>query len=387
METRIAQMQEKLNQNNISAAVLRLPENIVLFSQYWPRNGFSFVFIPAEGEPCIIAPFGDQHDPYEGTIKDVRAFGWVRIADGNPYDSISNHLRELCGKNKIPGNAKVAVEMDFEQVAPPLCSGEVLLPSSSTYEVIKSAFKTDTLVPVNKMIEEIRVIKTQLDIEKLQLCNEIARKGVRYFNLFGESAETDVREIDIATRVESYIAQEALKNKHVKYCRVWAQISSGPNTANAWFAGMISSNRKIEAGDLVMLEMATVIDGYWSDLTETIVLGKPAGRQSEMLDSVKKAQELAIMGVHENAAASDIDSIARKYLDEQGLGQYFVHKTGHGVGFAYHESTPILGPGSPDILRSGMVHSVEPGVYISDIGGVRFEVNVLVGTDKGVLLG
>jgi len=385
MEVRVQQMQEKLTQQNISAAVLRLPENVVLFSQYWPRNGFSFVFIPAEGDAWIIAPEGDKQEPYQGTIKNVRIFPWIRIKDGNPYETLSTYLQELAQQYGIKEKAKIAVDNGADSIAPTLCAGEVLLPGPTTMNMLKKAFNTEELIPINAAINEIRAIKTEADIEKLQITNEIGIQGLDHFSKLTEKPR--LREIDIAAEVEAYIAKQASGYKGATYGRAWVQISSGTRTADAWFVGMISSSRKIQEGEFVMLEMGVVVDGYWADLTRTTVVGEPNEQQQKMFDVVKRAQAAGIQTVRDGVMVGEVDAAGRKIIEAEGLGEYFIHITGHGLGFAYHEPLPILAPGSDQVLKAGMVHSVEPGVYIPDVGGVRQEANVLVTETGSRILG
>ena len=87
MNTRIIELQKYMVKNAMEACLLKLPENVVLFSHYWPRNGFSFIFLTSKGSPCLIAPEGGYDDPINGVISDVRRFGWVKVSDGNPYDN------------------------------------------------------------------------------------------------------------------------------------------------------------------------------------------------------------------------------------------------------------------------------------------------------------
>ena len=135
-----------------------------------------------------------------------------------------------------------------------------------------------------------------------------------------------------------------------------------------------------------MVEMAVVVDGYWSDLTYMAVAGEPSDRQREVHNQVLEAQQAAARAVKAGVPASAPDQAARKILEDAGLGPYFVHNTGHGVGFRYHEFIPFLTPGVESPLEAGMVTSVEPGVYIPGFGGIRIEDNVVVGEDGPIFL-
>jgi len=136
----------------------------------------------------------------------------------------------------------------------------------------------------------------------------------------------------------------------------------------------------------VMVELATVVDGYWSDLTYVSVAGEPNDRQREVHNRVLEAQQAAAERMRPGVPFSEPDSAARRVLEKAGLGEYFVHITGHGVGLRYHEFIPFLMPGATGILETGMVSSVEPGVYIQDFGGIRIEDNVAVGADGPIFL-
>jgi Xaa-Pro aminopeptidase len=116
------------------------------------------------------------------------------------------------------------------------------------------------------------------------------------------------------------------------------------------------------------------------------VVGQPTDRQREVHNQVLEAQQAAAKAVRDSALASAPDQAARNVLEEAGLGDYFVHGTGHGLGYRYHEFIPFLMPGAANTLQAGMVVTVEPGVYIPDFGGIRIEDNVVVGRDGPVFL-
>jgi len=128
------------------------------------------------------------------------------------------------------------------------------------------------------------------------------------------------------------------------------------------------------------------VDGYFSDLTYMAVVGKPSERQKEVYNQLLKAQQAAAQAIRVGASFADPDTAARKTLEDAGLGQYFVHITGHGVGHRLSRVHPFLMPGIQGVLREGMVTSVEPGVYIEGFGGIRIEDNVAVGKDGPIFL-
>lgn len=384
---RVNQLQEKMDEKGIAATVLKLPENLVLFSLYWPRNGFSFLFVPAEGNSCIIAPYGEQDDPDEGIISEVKRFGWVKIEDGDPYVAISSILGDLKQKNRIPDGSIIGTDLDADVMAPNQCCGELMPPGANTKKMLRKVFRTEGLIEVTGIINEMRRVKTKEEVRKIELANELGWIGI---NKFVELAsEPGIREIDIAAGVESCVLRTASGYKNrVKFGRAFTQITSGPErTEAAWFAGMVTTDRIIRNGDFVMIEMGLVADGFWCDLTKTVVCGIASNKQKEMMFVIERSLAVALASIKEGITSGEIDQAARESIKKDGYGKYFVHILGHGVGIAYHDGEPYLMPGAQLVLKAGMIHSCEPGIYIPGIGGVRQEVNVLVMKNRGQVLG
>jgi Xaa-Pro aminopeptidase len=125
-----------------------------------------------------------------------------------------------------------------------------------------------------------------------------------------------------------------------------------------------------------------VADGFWADRTRARTAGEPTSAQREARDLVARAQAAAIAAVRPGVTGAEVDEAARRPIREAGRDRQFMHITGHGLGYRYHEYSPMLAPRSPDVLRAGMIHSVEPGVYDRSFGGIRIEDDVLV-TDAG----
>jgi Xaa-Pro aminopeptidase len=131
---------------------------------------------------------------------------------------------------------------------------------------------------------------------------------------------------------------------------------------------------------VVKMDFGCVVDGYHSDMTRTVAFGEPEARLREIHDLVLRAQLAGIDAVRSGVTGGEADRAARSVIQDAGLGDRFGHSLGHGVGLEIHEG-PTLRVGSEDVLPEGAVVTVEPGVYVPGLGGVRIEDAVVVGAD------
>jgi Xaa-Pro aminopeptidase len=244
--------------------------------------------------------------------------------------------------------------------------------------MLDEVFAGCELVDAAAFLQSVRACKTPYELRKLRLANEIAEMGMREFLA---RLEPGMTEAQVGAVVESKIRADGLGHQGARLVRAMAEVGTGPIGSTKGTLLVPSSTRTVKQGDIVMVELATVVDGYWSDLTYVAVAGKPTDRQKEVHNAVLEAQQAAARQVRAGALFSDPDAAARRVLEKAGLAEYFVHITGHGVGLRYHEFVPFLMPGADGVLQEGMVTSVEPGVYIEGFGGIRIEDNVAVGAD------
>ncbi len=156
-------------------------------------------------------------------------------------------------------------------------------------------------------------------------------------------------------------------------------VASGPNSA---LPHAVPSDRPLQEGEPVIVDMGARLDGYCSDMTRTVFCGEPSGKFREIYETVKRAQRAAQQGIGPGMTGRQADRLARKVIEDAGYGEYFVHSLGHGVGIAIHEA-PLLSQRSGKKLKSGMVFTVEPGIYIPEEGGVRLENMGILG-DKAL---
>ncbi|WP_326619130.1 aminopeptidase P family protein [Streptomyces decoyicus] len=155
-------------------------------------------------------------------------------------------------------------------------------------------------------------------------------------------------------------------------------VGSGPNGANPHHE---AGERVIEDGDMVVLDFGGLKDGYGSDTSRTVHVGEPGAEERKVHDIVREAQQAAFEAVRPGVACQDIDRVARKIIKAAGYGEYFIHRTGHGIGVTTHEP-PYLVEGEHLPLVPGMCFSIEPGIYLPGRFGVRIE-DIVTCTDSG----
>lgn len=193
-------------------------------------------------------------------------------------------------------------------------------------------------------------------------------------------------EVQVGALVEYKIRADGPGHKGARLVRAEAEVGAGVTGTYKGTLLVPSTGYRLQQGDLVMIELATQVDGYFSDLTYMGVVGTPTARQRDVHNSLLEAQQAATREMCPGNSFEAPDVAARQVLEKAGLAQYDVHITGHGVGLRYHEFIPFIAPGSAGTLEEGMVSSIEPGVYLPDLGGIRIEDNVAVGAKGPILL-
>jgi Xaa-Pro aminopeptidase len=366
--------------HGLDALICRLPENVLLLTGFWPLSCFAFAFLPLQRPASLIAVETEVPEVPEGAAADVRSFRWGVLDATDPYREIEAHLREVARAAGVE-RGRIGYETGFEAVAVGHMAAEMMVPAGVTHATIASALPEATLVDAGPALNASRAIKTLAEVEKLRRANTVAIFGLEAFSRLFEPGKT---EAEIAAGVEAAIMSRGIGHEGARHVRSWAQLMTGPESARAYTPHPATSARVVEPGDLGVLELATVVDGYWSDLTRTLVAGgSPTSRQQELYDAVMTAYRAVVRDARPGMTGREVDALAREEIERRGLGRYFVHHTGHGLGFRYHEPIPFLHPVSEVPVRAGMVTSVEPGLYVEGFGGIRVEDNAVL-RDQGL---
>ena len=370
---RLNRTRAALQAAGLDAVVCRLPENVLLLSGYWPMSGFALLVFPVEGEPVLIAPVAENKLAREGWVSDIRTFPWGLVDSGDPFESIARILGGVAGDLRLAGK-RIGYEGSFEFVAASYVAAEPSVIAGVTLGILQRTFG-DGLTDATDLIHRLRARKTPMEVQRLRLTHEIARLALQAFR---ENVVPGRSEIEIVASVEAAVLVGGTGYKGVKVAKAWASVMSGPRAAAAYKPHLLSTQRRLAPGEMALLELAVVADGWWADLTRTRVAGRASAEDLDRWDAVVEAQRLAIAAIGPGTPANQVDKAARDLLQQRGLGAYFVHHTGHGIGLRYHEPEPFLHPAATAPLEAGMVTTVEPGIYIEGWGGMRCEDDVLV---------
>jgi Xaa-Pro dipeptidase len=154
-------------------------------------------------------------------------------------------------------------------------------------------------------------------------------------------------------------------------------VQTGPNTAEPHSA---TSSRRLERGELLLIDFGARVGGYVSDITRTLAMGEPEAELSKVYEIVQAANAAGQSAAGPGVPCQEVDRAARRVIDDAGYGPYFIHRTGHGLGLEVHEP-PYIVEGNMQRLETGMTFTVEPGIYLPGRGGVRVEDDVVITED------
>ena len=252
-------------------------------------------------------------------------------------------------------------------------------PARITHElVVKLKHKVPTLTVHymdQRFLNRFRIRKAPAEVQLLKNAAEIASNACRSVvteNLIGKS------ELEIAGKLE--LLFRALGADGPAFPTI---VASGPRGA---LPHAVPTTKKIQPGDLLILDYGCSLGGYNSDETVTCIAGRqPTSLQKKMHATVREAQLRAVEALRVGVKAQAVDNIARKCIADAGFGKHFVHALGHGVGLEVHEP-PWLTPRGRELLEEGMIMTIEPGIYIEGVGGVRLESLVLMKADGPIVL-
>lgn len=237
------------------------------------------------------------------------------------------------------------------------------------FNSLKTGFGSISLVPTKAVGMTIRKVK---DASEIKLMKKAANVTDELLEMAFHLSRAGISELDLDAEL-LYILSKKFK----------AQLAFDTIVASGTNGSMphaYPTDRIFQTGDMITLDFGAALKGYKSDMTRTYAIGTPSDKMQEIYSIVQDAQRLAQDSLKPGVACKDIDAIARDYIDRKGYGEYFAHGLGHGVGLDIHEF-PRLNKTSNDVLQENMVVTVEPGIYLPGVGGVRIENTCVITKD------
>ncbi|MEJ2056801.1 MAG: Xaa-Pro peptidase family protein [Desulfofustis sp.] len=349
-QSRIDTLRRRLRRKNIDAMLVSRPENRRYLSGYRAADhGINetsgLLFISARGPARLLTDFRYQLQAESDTALEVLLY----------QRGILTLLDELLSEGS-PG--RVAFESHY-----------TLHSFSLKLQKMADRKRLD-LVPLTDFIEKQRQIKSDAEIELMRRSTAL---NEAVFQDIHQRLTPEMTEIEVASMIESRMREFGAERPSFDTI-----VASGENGAQPHAT---PAGKALGTDTAVTIDMGLILDGYCSDMTRNILIGSPDKAYRKIHRIVRRAQKAGISAARPGALVKDVDRAARSIIDEAGYGKYFGHSLGHGVGLAVHEA-PSLSYRSRRKLQSGMIVTIEPGIYIPGLGGVRLE-NMVVIRDGG----
>ncbi|CAM3445062.1 aminopeptidase P family protein [Brevibacillus invocatus] len=345
---RIQKLHTFLLEQELDAVLITSPKHVYYLTGFFtdPHERFLGLVIPAQGEPSLIVPALDREAAVAASI--VQSI-YTHTDIQNPYEVL---------KQTLPADTK-ALGLEKSHM------------TLERFEAMSEVVAASRFVDVEQPLREMRLIKSEDEIARMkhaiQLVEDALREGLK-------KVKPGVTEMEILAELEFQMK------------RLGAE---GPSFSTMVLAGEKSAlphgkpgNRAVQEGELLLFDLGVEVNGYVSDITRTFAVGEINDQLREIYETVWAANEAAIAEIRPGVTFAHLDKTARGVIEAKGYGEYFMHRLGHGLGMDVHEY-PSVHSENQEVLRAGMVFTIEPGIYVPGVGGVRIEDNVLV-TETGV---
>lgn len=348
-QQRMVKAQELLAELDLDFMALFPSSNMLYLSGFYDEPGERMLlfFLPREAEPIFLIP-----ELYEEQVKQDSSFQDIRIwsDSDNPMNLLRRTVVDLAVKE-----ARVLVDDGMW---------------AKFFLMLREALPKGKFSLVSRVMVPLRMQKTAHEIRCLEEAGAIADEA---FEEIIRSKIAGMTELALARALE-----EAMKKRGAEKIAFETLVASGPNSAFPHYRG---GQRRIEPGDVVILDYGCRIEGYCSDITRTIVCKEASKEIQAVYEIVERAQEKAVQMIRSGVKAEEIDQAARQEITKAGYGERFIHRTGHGIGLDVHEEPYIVEANHLE-LRQGMAFSVEPGIYLPGQFGIRIE-DIVVVTQRG----
>src|SRR5580700_10043708 len=369
---KLESVQSLMKDRDLSALVVRAPDNVLYLTNYWCMKGYDAVVFPREGAPTLIALEPQQADAERNSwTKDIVYFKGYDERDARPpqfraWDRVYETLKRRGLTDKV------AIELNMGTQSADRMVGEPTTFMMSYFE----SFKTfcGKVVDATPLLNEARSIKTPQEVERMRLANELAALAMDYTR---EHMRPGMKESEVGAMYEGYVHGTGVGYKgKVEMARAFTLVWSGKGIATF----TATSNRQIQKNEPTLLEIWVCVDGYWTDLTKNICPGELTPEYHNLLDLLLSVFQEAIAYARDGADFPGLERLIRARIADGGYPGQPSHSICHGVGARAHEF-PYAHQAGKGTIAKGMVLAIEPGVYWPGGGGLRLEDNFLIRDD------
>ncbi len=348
-QQRIARLLQLAAQSKLNAVAIMPGPNMMYFSglHFHLSERPTLAILPIAGPPALICP------AFEATKTQRSSIQWqlFTYVDGqDPLDAF-----RAAGRTLQLGGARMGIEAYMMRVL--------------ELRLLEKAAEALACEPADDLVAQLRMIKDGAEIAAMRRAVQIT-----------EQAMDDVIDAARAGMTERQVANlltQALLQRGAESLAFDPLVQSGPNTA---LPHATAGERVIQSGEPLLLDFGVAVDGYTSDITRTFVLGQAGEEIARIYQLVKQANAAGRLAARPGVTGEDVDRATRKVIADAGYGAYFTHRTGHGLGLEGHEP-PYIVEGNTVPLETGNTFTIEPGIYVPGLGGVRIEDDMLITED------
>src|SRR5438094_1652660 len=371
-EAKLNRVRALMKDQDLSALVVRAPDNVLYLTNYWCMKGYDAVVFPREGDPALIVLEPQLADAERNSwTKDLRLFKGYDERDPRPpqYRALDLALELLEQQNLTD---KVGIELNMGTQSADRMVGEPTTPTQNYFDAFRKI--SGQVVDATPLLNECRALKTEQEIERMRLANELAALAMEHVR---ERLRPGMKESEVGALWEGFVHAEGTGYKgKVDLARGYSLVWSGPGIRTFTATG----DRPVQEHEPTLFEIWVCADGYWCDHTKNVVPGELDSRYVELLELLLGVFDEARAHCHDGADLPELDRLIRERIAEGGYPGQPSHPVCHGVGARAHEP-PYAHQAGSGTIREGMVLAVEPGIYWEGGGGLRLEDNFLIGKD------
>jgi len=343
MTDRIRQLQAYMDRQSLDAMLITSPKHVYYLT--------GFATDPHERLLALVLPRGEEARLLVPALDYEAAQAASSVASIHTHQDTDNAY-EILGRLLPSGMTALGVEKDDLNV--------------NRFEAVCAVASASSYADIGLPLREMRAVKTPEEVERMKravrLVEDVLRAGVSL-------VKPGVTEIELVAELEYRMKKLGAESPSFD-----TMVLTGPKTALPHGS---PDERKVAEGELILFDLGVYADGYASDITRTFAVGEVSDELRRIYDTVLQGNLRAIEAIRPGVSLGSLDRVARDTIAASGYGPYFNHRLGHGLGMDVHEYPSIHGK-NEDVAIEGMTFTVEPGVYVPGVGGVRIEDDVLV---------